>query len=264
MTMRGQEKWDEKPVVVALHGWGARGQFFDDLAQRLGWVADLIALDLAGHGTERGADDLSLAAMASQVHKTLQSLDGRPCFLLGWSMGAGVAFEYLKIYGSDGLSGLIIEDMSPKPVNGPDWNLGLRNSYCEEDVLRTVGHIRQGWQDYGPRVWRATFADLSTARRFENDPLFALFLDNETDPMARAWQSIMSLDARDMLASVELPILCLMGTKSHVYGPDLAEWYRKKLKNGQVEMIEGAGHAPHLEKAQSFAEQVSAFIQRHA
>ena len=254
---------EDKPVLIALHGWGARGSFFFDLAKRLEPHCDVIAPDLCGHGEHMGAPGVSLDSMARELAVLLDSQKGRVCFLLGWSMGAAVAFAYLDRFGTRAISGLIIEDMSPKPLNDESWSHGLRNGYRLEDVSGTLAQIETGWGEYGRRVWRATFADIETARRFEDDPLYGAFLDNEEGALASSWESLMALDARALVSDLSLPVLALMGAKSHVYSKSLGRWYQQVLKKGEVVFVEGAGHAPHLEKSDLFASKVAAFIQRH-
>ena len=49
-------------------------------------------------------------------------------------MGAAVAWSWLERYGGTGVAGLVTLDMSPRPVNGEGWTLGLlgrpRNDYA--------------------------------------------------------------------------------------------------------------------------------------
>ncbi len=254
---------DTRPLLVALHGWGARGAFFEDLKDRLADICDTVAPDFVGHGSHQHVNEVHLSLLVDQINETVQKSQGRPLFLLGWSMGAAAAFTYLERYGSDQITGLIIEDMAPKPLNDDDWELGIGNGYCAADVAQTTKHVCSGWARYGRRVWRATFADLETAKRFEENPLFEAFLDNREAPLESAWRSLMTLDARALLQGLDIPTLAMMGAQSHVYVPALADWYEKILKVGTVCRIEGAGHAPHLEQPAVFADRVTDFIQKH-
>ncbi len=254
---------ETRPLLIALHGWGARGCFFDDLARRLTEICDVVAPDFMGHGTQKQIDVVELSMLADQINELTVQYQRRRIFLLGWSMGAAAAFSYLEKFGSEQIAGLLIEDMAPKPLNDEDWDLGIASGYRAEDVEVTLGHIRSGWQRYGRRVWCATFATPQIARKFEDDVLFETFLDNRERPMASAWQSLMALDARSLIRNLDCPVLALMGANSHVYKPELADWYEHMLKNGSVHRIKGAGHAPHLEQPEIFADLVTSFIQKH-
>jgi pimeloyl-[acyl-carrier protein] methyl ester esterase len=255
---------DLKPLLVALHGWGARGAFFEDLKGRLSTLCDTIAPDLAGHGSRQYQDEVRLSDLAAQIDGIVAAQpEDRPVFLLGWSMGAAAAFTYLERYGAVRISGLIIEDMAPKPLNDESWRLGIGNGYSADDIKATLEQVRAGWARYGRRVWRATFANPDIAKRFESDPLYAAFLDNREAPMESAWKNLMELDARALIERLECPVLALMGESSHVYGPELADWYEKTLKQGEIYQLSGAGHAPHLEQPANFAGHVMHFMQKH-
>jgi pimeloyl-[acyl-carrier protein] methyl ester esterase len=254
---------ETRPLLIALHGWGARGCFFDDLAKRLTDTCDVVALDFAGHGTQKQIDVVELSMLVDQINELVLQYKGQRIFLLGWSMGAAAAFSYLEKCGSEQIAGLLIEDMAPKPLNDEDWDLGIASGYGAEDVETTLGYISSGWQRYGRRVWCATFATPQVARKFEDHPLFEAFLDNEERAMSSAWNSLMALDARALIRNIECPVQALMGANSHVYKPQLADWYERILKNGSVHRIKGAGHAPHLEQPEIFADLVSSFIQKH-
>ena len=74
-----------RPLIL-LHGWTMCGAIFDDLAARLGDVAQCHAPDLPGHGAaaDRPATlDACAALVAEQV-----AAARAPPVLLGWSMGA--------------------------------------------------------------------------------------------------------------------------------------------------------------------------------
>ena len=45
--------------------------------------------------------------------------------LLGWSMGAGAVFNYVRLYGCEKLKQIILCDMTPKQLNDADWKLDL-------------------------------------------------------------------------------------------------------------------------------------------
>lgn len=60
--------------------------------------------------------------------------------LLGWSMGAGVVLNYVRLYGCDALKQIILCDMTPKQINDDEWKLGLyQGRYTKEDMDRDAG-----------------------------------------------------------------------------------------------------------------------------
>ena len=253
---------ETRPLLVALHGFAARGAFFDDLALRLADCCDVIAPDFIGHGTLQQDEDVSIERLAEQINFIMELQNARPIFLLGWSMGAAAALAYLARYESEHIAGLIIEDMAPKPLHGADWAFGIGEGYRQRHVDATIRQIREGWALYGRKVWRATFASALVAKEYEQSPLFEAFLDNREAALENAWRSLMAFDARDVVTGLDLPILAIMGKESQVYGPGLSDWYDANLQKGDVCRLSGVGHAPHLEQPAAFANCVASFIQR--
>lgn len=256
--MRGETR----PLLIALHGFAARGVFFDDLADRLADCCDVIAPDFIGHGTLQKDQDVSIERLADQIGSIMGQQGERPICLLGWSMGAAAALAYLVCYGSNHVAGLIIEDMAPKPLHDTDWAFGIGEGYCQRHVDATIRQIGEGWALYGQKVWQATFASGLVAKKFEHSPLFEAFLDNREAALQKAWRSLMAFDGRDVVKELDLPILAIMGKESQVYGPGLSDWYGANLQKGDVCRLSGAGHAPHLEQPAVFADRVACFIQR--
>ena len=83
------------PTVVLMHGTAGATFTWSDVLPRLTDVADVIALDLPGHGFTTGATiaQLSLAGMATAVAELLRALDVVPDVGVGHSAGAAVLLQ---------------------------------------------------------------------------------------------------------------------------------------------------------------------------
>ena len=50
-------------------------------------------------------------------------------------MGAGVVFNYIRLYGCSALKQIILCDMTPKQLNDEEWKLGLyKGRYTRQDM----------------------------------------------------------------------------------------------------------------------------------
>jgi pimeloyl-ACP methyl ester carboxylesterase len=85
------------PVVVLLHGvWMSSAFFRHQTSEGLGG-ARVIAPDFRGHGeSEKPLDGHTVAGYAEDLGTLLDVLDLRDVTLVGWSMGAFVAWEHLR------------------------------------------------------------------------------------------------------------------------------------------------------------------------
>ena len=83
------------PTIVLIHGTAGATHTWRAVFPRLARVAEVIALDLPGHGFTTGATpaDLSLAGMAAAVSSLLRTLEVRPSIGVGHSAGAAILLQ---------------------------------------------------------------------------------------------------------------------------------------------------------------------------
>ena len=81
-----------------------------------------------------------METLASDLSEIIQGLSLSNITLLGWSMGAGVILNYVRIFGCDALKQIILCDMTPKQMNDDGWKLGLyQGAYTQADMVRDAG-----------------------------------------------------------------------------------------------------------------------------
>ena len=251
-------------TIVLVHGWAASGAFFNALREALSHDFRVIAPDLRAHGvTPAGSEPLTLPTLADDLHELLVALDLRTVILLGWSMGAMTVWSMLERHGNDRVAGMIVEDMSPRILNGDGWTLGMSNGMNAASSDRAMAAMRAGWPAYA-----AAFAPQMFARdRARNEPeLVETALEQfglrEADAMADLWESMAQQDLRPALPAMHLPALVTYGEKSEAYGPETSRYLVEALPQAERKGFARSGHAPHLEQPQEFAQTVIDFAQR--
>ncbi|MEJ8574846.1 alpha/beta hydrolase [Microbaculum marinum] len=256
----GAEIEDARPLLL-LHGWSCHGGFFAPQLEAFGHRARLIVPDLPGHGrTGATGPALTIEAAADAVAALLagRSLDG--VTVVGWSMGAHVAYSMIERHGTARLSGLVVIDMTPRVLNDRQWQLGLSDGL---DALRNRGVLKSiegHWPEIAPRIARRIFAgDLPV------DPALAGYTEREiaaADPalLAPMWASLTRQDFRGLLPRIDLPVIIAHGSRSMLYGADVARWQVEQLPDGQIFEFVRSGHAPHLEEPDSFNEMLGEIL----
>ena len=83
------------PVVLLVHGTAGATHTWRDVLPRLATWAEVIAIDLPGHGFTTGAtpDQLSLAGMTTAIRALLRTLGVDPVIGAGHSAGAAVLLQ---------------------------------------------------------------------------------------------------------------------------------------------------------------------------
>ena len=251
------------PVLLLLHGWGVDGSFFAPLQDRLAQSCRIVTPDLRAHGqTTAGDSELRFDTLAGDLHTLIETLDLGDVTLLGWSMGAMVAWRYIERQGTARLAGLVVEDMSPRIVNDEHWRLGVSSGMS----LEASDHHGQGmisqWPDYAasfaPRMFarsvRETHPDLVQAA------VEGMAAQTGAD-MSTLWDAMARQDFRAMLPAIDIPTLIVFGELSQVYGPESGAYLADLIPNAKALGFAHSGHAPHLEEPEEFARAVSNFVQ---
>jgi pimeloyl-ACP methyl ester carboxylesterase len=120
----------ERPVVVFLHGALRRAELLADWGDRLADVADVVLVDLPGHGESTPIDSGALPVLADIICRTLEeALAGRRVLLVGESVGGTIA---LAIAGKPDLGPVrAVFAAEPPLTTAKQWSVAFNfRAYC--------------------------------------------------------------------------------------------------------------------------------------
>lgn len=247
------------PVMLFLHGWAMSGAVFERQVEAFQDHFHMIAPDFRGHG-KSSALPLSggIETLSDDIHALIQALEPRPLIIIGWSMGAIVAWDMARRYGLNDIAGMAVIDMTPRICNDADWQLGMKGGHCDPQAQRAAIKLQADWPAYTMGVVRRILATgskdealMAHLRRFA--------LDCDAPSLARLWVDMVRQDFRAFLPQFAAPSLIAYGAKSQLYSPQTAAWLVDALPHAQSVAYPHSGHAPHLEEARAFNERLGAF-----
>ncbi|SPJ30485.1 alpha/beta fold hydrolase [Falsiruegeria mediterranea] len=241
--------------LLFLHGWAMNGAMFGDVAVRLGPDFDCHVPDLPGHGAQE-KDEPSLARCVEVVGDIIDRLD-RP-ILIGWSMGAAVAWQYLSLHGTQGLGGLVTVDMSPCLLPDEEWTFGLGGQSADA-VLSTSSKIEFQWRSMVNNIQRNMYAP-GRALASDDDAMKALLLKQNPTTLRPIWDDLVAMDARNTIAGIDIPYLVCAGGQSQLYDPGVAHWIARHAPMAEVQIFPHSGHSPHLEEPEAFCDAIRRFV----
>lgn len=242
--------------IVFLHGWAMTGGVFDDVIARLGPEYDCHAPDLPGHGT-RSTDAPSLEQCTEVVRGLVAQLEDP--ILVGWSMGAAVAWRYLAQQGTQGLGGLVTIDMSPCLLPDRHWTFGLRGQTADA-VLATSAKIDAQWPRMAESILRKMYAP-GHALTDDDHAMMACLLKQNPTTLRRIWDDLVAMDERSALSRIDIPYLVCAGQQSQLYDPGVAYWIAQHAPRAEVQLFHNSGHSPHFEEPQAFCEVIRHFAE---
>ena len=235
--------------AILIHGNSSSGGTFrHQLEGELGTRYRLVALDLPGHGNSQWAADLagySVPGYARVVAGVAEQLGMEDAALVGWSLGGHVALEAhdrlprargFVIYGTPPLAFPPAMDQAFLP--NPAFNFGFVAEVGEDEANAYARSF----------VAPGSEADLQS---FVSDIL-------RTDGNARVGlgASIKPDGYQDevqVVANLTRPLAVLHGEQEQLVSADyIRELAMPSLWRGEIQVISGAGHAPHWEQPPAF------------
>lgn len=245
---------DTRPSILLVHGWGVSGALFEAQLDALSADFRVVAPDLPGHGASApfppGAE---FGWLADRVADLISELRLRDLCLVGWSLGAMVAWDLLRRHPGAPVDRLVTIDMVPRLLNDESWLYGLRagSDHCVFD--RNIQWILDDWPGYTELFISRIFARGGEARQ---SGLLArarsVAASSHPPSMARIWAQMVEQDFRDDLADIRLPTVVATGALSQLYGKPASDWIVRHMPRARSLVFEASGHAPHLEEPEAF------------
>jgi len=257
----------EGPVLLLLHGIANSSQTWENVAPLLSERFTLIAPDLLGHGesaTPRG--DYSLGAHATGVRDLLTALGIEHATVIGHSLGGGIAMQFayqfpercerLVLVSSGGLGREVHVLLRAAALPGADYVLPLLTSPHLVGVGRHLGGLLR-------RARLAPGGDVEVLAKgfasLDSDGSRKAFLHTVRAVIEPSGQRV---SAHDRLALAALiPSLIVWGERDSIIPVEHGAAAHEAMPGSRFEVFEGAGHLPHDEDPDRFADIVTDFCE---
>jgi pimeloyl-ACP methyl ester carboxylesterase len=233
LSLNYAELAGDGPVVLMLHGLGARWQVFSPLFAGLRGYGHLFALDFRGHGaSDRTPGRYRLADYCADAVAMLRQA-GRPAILYGHSLGGWVALSLAAARPAD-VRGVIVAESAIFPGN------------------------------IDPELAVSYLANLPLALRSLAKSLHQL--DPEVMEFFRDGRLTADYDPATLLPRVSCPTLLLQGDQRRdaLMTDDDVRAARSLLPMAEHALFEGLGHGLHVEDPSRVLDVVLPFIKEHS
>lgn len=250
------------PVIVFLHGWSLGKEAFSIQRRGMSNRYRVVTPDMRGHGNSTAfVEGDGIHTLAGDLEQLLINLDLTDAILVGWSMGALVAWEMAKGPERGRVRGIVTIDMVPRVLNGNRWQHGLRAGTHLYNVDIDLMKMREDWPAFTRTYVPKVFANGKSSERGELiGKMIDLVSDNDVDSMANLWTALVQADYIDEVQALDIPTLVTYGQLSQVYTEDAAEWMEQHLPCSRRVAFADSGHAPHLEEPERFSRVLAEFV----
>ncbi|MEV7776959.1 alpha/beta hydrolase [Kitasatospora sp. NPDC088351] len=254
--MTGYEPHGTGTPLVLVPGLAATGRFFAPVAGELAAGHRVVTVELPRHGPA------TVRRAAQELADVVDRLDLRGAVLLGWSLGATVAYEYLDRFGAGRISALVSVEQSPRLTVGPGWPHAAFGGLDPAGVERLRTTALTDPAAFADSLVRGSFAAGTEPDEALVAELTAEALRWTPEACATLFADAAGLDFRAGLAAVTVPTLLVHGARSRVYPTDVGRWLAGTVPGAELRVFADSGHLPFVEQPDDFVRTVTDFIAR--
>lgn len=221
-----EDKGSGPDTLIMMHGWTSSHEIYLQPLETLQKQARCIIYDHRGHGKSKDANSgaPTMETLAEDLRELICGLSLSNITLLGWSMGAGVVFNYVRLYGCADLKQIILCDMTPKQLNDEEWSLGLyKGKYTKEDMQRDAG------KDFYSLYKEFAIGAIPKLKKVPGfllkKPLKQKLADCDEAVLKSLAASMKTQDNRPIVGQITVPVTYFYADPGSLFSPELADWY---------------------------------------
>ena len=252
-------------TLLLIHGMAGSSETWRAVIPQLAKKYRVVAPDLLGHGqSDKPRGDYSLGAFAVWLRDLLDELGVTRATIVGQSLGGGVAMQFVYQH-PDYCQRLVLISSGGL---GPDvgWTLRLLSAPGAELILPViapkpvlnVGNKLRSWlsaagiqSPRGAEIWSA-YSSLSDSQTRQ------AFLRTLRSVVDYRGQAVSALNRLHLTS--QLPTMAIWGDKDQIIPVDHAYAAQAARPGSRLEVLEGVGHFPHVERPTDVVDLIDDFI----
>ena len=236
---------------MLIHGLATNRHIWVAVIPELARTRCVVTLDVPGFGeSEAVGEGFGLAAVAERIARGLAARGVRTPFdVVGHSLGAGVALT-LACRRPRSVRRLLL--VAPAGLAPTPWFVSMA-------LAAGVDGLLAGRRRLAPladlRLGRRLLLGFAAADGANVPPSLArqmVLASAGAQRTSSALREITTTDVRSMLAGTTLPLGVIWGAKDRVVSVRQAESVRAARPDAGLEIIDGAGHVPMIERPEAF------------
>lgn len=232
--------------LLVVGGWGVRAEMLEQLWRQ--WPGEVTCVSL----------DDDLMGRCKSVQDAAEELLRRypePAHWLGWSLGAQVVMAAAGA-GQGSVVSVITLAGFPKFVAGDGWSTGMPASQFRAFVQGITRDPERYWLHF--QLLMVNGSGNEACDRAELKPWLEQGCSVSSANLGKGLQWLGANDQRALWASLELPVLHLLGERDPVVPPWKASF--PCSAHARVRVIPGMGHWPGQPQAQACFHEIDRFV----
>jgi len=237
------------PAIAFINSLGTDFRIWDEVAAILSRDFRLIRYDKRGHGlSESGPDRYDMAGYAADLMGLLERLGVARATIVGLSIGGVIAQELYRRR-ADVFHALALSDTAAKIGTDQSWD--ARIAEVERGGIEAIANgVLERW--FTPAYWANSADDLAGWR--------CMLTRSPKQGYLAACGALKRADLRPYAGAIKTPTLCIVGDQDGSTPVDLVRETAALIPGARLEIIQGAGHIPNIEKPDVFADLVAKHV----
>lgn len=246
------------PSILFLHGFMGDCHEFDEVISLLSNQFYCLAVDLPGHGKTKTTDEAQYYTMsrtADGLIQFIESLQLKPCFLVGYSMGGRLAL-YLTLHFPQYFLKVILESASAGLKTQAERDQRIQQDLKLAQQLETEDFLSFIVKWYNQPL----FASIHNHSKFEK--MRSHRLQNDPIHLAKSLRNMGTGCQPPLLEKLKqnmIPILLLVGELDKKFIAINTEM-TERCKVLRLEIVKSCGHNIHFENPTLFVKQLINFL----
>lgn len=248
------EEYGEGQPLVFLHGAWMGLRFFEPQLTGLSDEYRTVALDFRGHGrSEKTEHGHTVRQYARDVDELLSQRHLDDVVLVGWSMGAGVTWEYVDQFGTERVRALVNVDAEPSPFQREDYEFGRMGL---ERLSNTFVDIQT---DHLSLIERENELLLKDPPPRELETMMFDEASRTPPPIKSAIYADILRKPPDVFPDIDVPMLVCAGADEKWRSVESVEHVAELVPDSRFELFEESGHCITIEEPDRFNQILSDF-----
>lgn len=244
-------------AVIFLHGVMMSSTFFHKQVPYFSEKYRMITLDFRGHGQSSKVEyGHTVAQYARDLKLFIEKLDLRDVIIVGWSMGAFVAWDYVDQFGTENIKALTVVDQSASDFiwPDPDWEFGAFDLGAIKDLMQSIQEDQNG---FNSNFIHGMYKEQPDPTEFE-------WILQEMNKLPSSIESTIVcnqalVDYRKTLSKVNVPTLICFGSTGF-FPVAAGKYIQDRIPGSQLVAFENSSHLLFLEETEKFNQEVDTFI----
>lgn len=252
----GRIHWREAGAgnaVLLLHAFPLSSVMWQPQLDTLPGDHHWIAPDTRGFGESAATGALSMDGIADDVAGLLDHLGHERATVCGVSMGGYIAFAFLRRH-RERVGALVLSDTRATA----DDAAGKLARRISSERVRADGSAAIVAQ----MLERLVSPETRERRPATYAKVRAMLEQADPASFARAQAAMAARpDSSELLPTIDVPTLVVTGQVDAIIGPEVARGMSRAIPDARLEVIEGAGHLPNVERPDRFNPVLVEFIE---